>query len=115
MPHAWLRLGGRRCSTLDLLDPRRFTLLVGAHGVPCDLPSGLHVVAVPGAAAFEQPWPATTLLQAGGALLLRPDGHVAAQIHGNGAAARAALHEALAAFGIAADTGQPSMAAEVPA
>lgn len=115
MPHAWLRLGARRCSTLDLLDPRRFTLLVGAQGAPCELPPGLHVASVPDAAAFEQPWPGTPLLRAGGALLLRPDGHVAAQLHGGASAARAALDAALAAFGTATDTGQPSMAAEVTA
>lgn len=110
MPHAWLRLAGRRVSTLDLLDPRRFTLLVAVGAASWQSTADMHVVAMPDAAAFEQPWPAWPLLAAGGALLLRPDGHVAAQLPDDGPAARAELRQALAAFGfgVGADTAASS-------
>ena len=117
MPHAWLTFEGRRCSTLDLLDPQRFTLLVGKRGDAwrTALP-GLHIVTLPDAAAFEQPWLASPLLQAGGALLLRPDGHVATQVDGSGPAACDTLRQALAGFGFGTDTARPLLpAAEVPA
>ncbi|MGH3637290.1 MAG: FAD-dependent monooxygenase [Mycobacterium sp.] len=34
LPHAWLQHGGRRMSTLDLLDPLAFTVLAGPDGAP---------------------------------------------------------------------------------
>lgn len=77
-PHAWLDTGDRRISTLDLFDTR-FTLLAGcetkwtaAAGVEIarSFPLTVHRFTVedtiPGAAA-----------QPAGAVLVRPDGHVA--------------------------------------
>ncbi|HVR53915.1 MAG TPA: FAD-dependent monooxygenase [Pseudorhodoferax sp.] len=120
MPHAWLLREGLRCSTLDLLDAQRFTLLVGTdsgawRAALSDL-RPLHSVAAPPAAAFEQAWLASPLLDAGGALLVRPDGHVAAQAERCTAAACAHLRQVLADFGFGADTACPTQpTAEVPA
>jgi 2-polyprenyl-6-methoxyphenol hydroxylase-like FAD-dependent oxidoreductase len=73
-PHAWIHSGGRKISTLDLFDSR-FVLLVGANSsriatAAHALPLTVHQLApednIPGAAAHPD-----------GAVLVRPDGHVA--------------------------------------
>jgi 2-polyprenyl-6-methoxyphenol hydroxylase-like FAD-dependent oxidoreductase len=104
MPHAWLALGGQRISTLDLLDRQRFSLLLGTAPHALRESANLALVVVPGAAAFEQPWLASPLLAAGGALLVRPDGHVAACWADAAAVTPEAIGQALARFGFAADT-----------
>ena len=73
-PHAWIERDGRSISTLDLFDTR-FTLVTGANagrmgqaGRALSMPLQVHQLKeeVPGAAAGRQ-----------GAVLVRPDGHVA--------------------------------------
>jgi hypothetical protein len=77
-PHAWIHANGRNMSTLDLFESR-FTLLVGAEAgdiatagldLAQSLPLAVHQLNpednIAGAAAYH-----------GGAVLVRPDGHVA--------------------------------------
>jgi putative polyketide hydroxylase len=76
-PHAWISSGGDRLSTLDLFGPR-FTLLAGRGGdgwcdaareMVCDLE-----VNVPDQGAA---WRSLYGIEESGAVLIRPDGHVA--------------------------------------
>ncbi len=86
MPHAWLERDGTVIPLLDLLDDRRFTLLVGSHAGELNeggLSSGMHVKVVTEGVDFVDP--ASSLrrfmnLAGGEAVLVRPDGHVAAII-----------------------------------
>lgn len=104
MPHAWFLSGGLRRSTLDLVDPSRFSLLCGApHRAGWsawmeELVDG-RCVGLPPDARFESPWLAEPLLREGGALLLRPDGHIAAALPGRDDAALTRAADALAALG----------------
>ena len=85
MPHAWLHREGRVVSLLDLLDDQRFTLLLG-HRQASSLTEGKtwpgrSVKMVAEGLDFADP--AGSLrrfanLAAGEAILVRPDGHVAA-------------------------------------
>jgi 2-polyprenyl-6-methoxyphenol hydroxylase-like FAD-dependent oxidoreductase len=104
MPHAWFLSGGLRRSTLDLVDPSRFTLLCGAAqragwSAWMDELADTLCVSLPSDARFESPWLAEPLLRDGGALLLRPDGHIAAALTRRDDTARAQADEALAALG----------------
>jgi len=84
VPHAWTLRDGERVSTLDLLAPDRFTLIAGAAGAPWleaaaaiatpplhRLAIGLDVADPDGA------WIALLGIGEEGALLVRPDQHVA--------------------------------------
>jgi 2,4-dichlorophenol 6-monooxygenase len=83
VPHAWTQRGGARVSTLDLLPVDRFTLIAGARGeawleaaAKCEAPLarlaiGRDVADVDGA------WRAALGITEEGALLVRPDQHVA--------------------------------------
>jgi putative polyketide hydroxylase len=87
-PHAWLERAGRRVSTHDLID-MRFTLFAGQRGERwCDAARavagsrGVPLSAVTiGAGADigdpEQQWMTAYGIAAEGAVLVRPDGHVA--------------------------------------
>ncbi len=92
LPHAWLEKDGRRVSTLDLVDPRAFTLLAGpawrswAETIP-----DLRFVLLDESTRFEGDWPGSTVLREGGAILVRPDGHIAAVAADGGPASRGAL------------------------
>ena len=85
MPHAWLEHRGAVIPLLDLLKPRRFTLLVG-HGADRVGPapaSNSSVKLVVEGADFTDPRDELRRfvnLAAGEAVLVRPDGHVAAII-----------------------------------
>lgn len=84
LPHAWTVRDGQRVSTLDLLPPDRFTLIAGPEGAawtkaaagistaPLHCLAIGHDVADPGGA-----WAALLGIAKGGALLVRPDQHVA--------------------------------------
>ena len=87
MPHAWLERDGTVVPLLDLLDERRFTLLVGkSHaGRLDDVRSSLRapVKLVAEGVDFNDPTGALRRfvdLDGGEAVLVRPDGHVAAII-----------------------------------
>jgi 2-polyprenyl-6-methoxyphenol hydroxylase-like FAD-dependent oxidoreductase len=84
LPHAWVARDGARVSTLDLLPPDRFTLIAGAAGAAwiraasaIETPP-LHRIAIgsdvpdPGGA-----WTELLGIAPDGALLVRPDQHVA--------------------------------------
>ncbi|MFE2183561.1 FAD-dependent monooxygenase [Streptomyces sp. NPDC059455] len=90
-PHLWLRSAGER-SLIDLLDGH-FTLLYGPQGhhwheaaanISTHLHLPLHTHEVPSAACDVDPEEFDRLygLPAGGAILVRPDGHVA-WMHGD--------------------------------
>lgn len=99
LPHAWMRRDGQRLSTLDLLDPTRFTLLA-AGGEAAAWASrmrgrDLHVVTMDDRFRFETEWLATVGLSAGGLLLIRPDGHVALPATEAGGEGREKIEDAL--------------------
>ncbi len=87
MPHAWLERDGTVIPLLDLLDPRRFTLLVGrdhAARLKDAAPSqAMSVKVVVEGMDFSDPHGSLRRLvdlSAGQAVLVRPDGHVAAVV-----------------------------------
>ncbi len=94
LPHAWVERRGRRVSTLDLARPGRFTLMTDPDGaawieaareivrrVGIDL--GVAVIATSQSAGageycdVSRVWAEVSGLRTGGALIVRPDGHVA--------------------------------------
>ena len=89
LPHQWLERDGDLVSTLDLVRPGRFLLLTGAAGgtwcAPASAAAERHGVAL--ACVVVGPdgthhdpdgtFGALTGIDEGGALLVRPDGHVA--------------------------------------
>ncbi len=92
MPHAWMEWDGRRLSTHDLLRPGAFMLIVGQSGDDWlealkELPdiSGLEVDVYrvgPGEGELHDAdgaWAELRGHDEGGAVLIRPDGHVAAR------------------------------------
>jgi len=108
VPHAWVERGGRTVSTLDLVSPESFTLIAGVRGgewvdaaaaVAAEL--GVPVVAVRlgfGGDVADPYREAVARLQLGeqGALLVRPDQHIAWRGEGDDTDPRAALREVLA-------------------
>ena len=75
LPHAWIRRDGAVCSTLDLIPLDRPVLIAGptCAAVDCDLRVGVD---------FDDPdgwWSEILALPDTGALLVRPDQHVAAR------------------------------------
>lgn len=86
LPHAWLvGRDGRRISTLDLVGGGRFTLLTGFAGMAwvaaaerLDLPFlRAVVIGTPEAQDLYCDWQRLREVDEDGALLVRPDGHVA--------------------------------------
>jgi putative polyketide hydroxylase len=81
-PHAWVSIGGRRCSMLDLFDGR-LTLIVGPdadawRAAAAASPVPLQVLGVDRELACDTGLPARRYgLTHGGAVLVRPDGHIA--------------------------------------
>lgn len=83
LPHGWLRAGETRCSSLDLIPLDRLTLLVGrtANGwqsAAAATQPPLHCVRI--GADVDDPgdwWGTIAGMPADGALLVRPDQHVA--------------------------------------
>lgn len=90
LPHAWIERGLRRISTLDLVGHGRFTLLTGPGGTPwvqaaaeSRKATGVEVVVIPIGTRFGfvrdllGHWARQREVEADGAVLVRPDGHVA--------------------------------------
>jgi hypothetical protein len=75
LPHAWVRVDGRECSTLDLVPVDRAVLIAGPA---CDLREADARIGVDVDGA-ELWWRDVVGLPEGGALLVRPDQHVAAR------------------------------------
>jgi 2,4-dichlorophenol 6-monooxygenase len=75
LPHGWIRRAGAVCSTLDLIPLDRPVLIAGptCETVDCDLRVGVD---------FDDPegwWSDILGMSATGALLIRPDEHIAAR------------------------------------
>ncbi|MFY1632790.1 FAD-dependent monooxygenase [Solwaraspora sp. WMMB335] len=84
MPHRWLHRDGRRLSTLDLVGPG-LTLLAGRDaewvadpaGVPSEVPLTVWRIGVGGLRDPDAEWHDSYGIATDGAVLVRPDGHVA--------------------------------------
>lgn len=105
-PHMWLEKDGDRVSTIELFADR-FVLLLGTDGegwrdaaAAADLPFAIRVIAIgPGldyAAADDADFEALYGIGNDGALLVRPDGHVAFRSAGLPDDPKAALDQAAA-------------------
>ena len=75
LPHGWIRRAGATCSTLDLIPLDRPVLIAGpgCETGECDLRVGVD---------FDDPdgwWSSTLGMPDAGALLVRPDQHIAAR------------------------------------
>lgn len=89
MPHAWLERDGERIPTHDLVDPGAFLLLAGADGLPwrdaaerlskqLEVPVHTYLVGPDGDLVdAEGVWEELRGHAPDGAILVRPDGHVA--------------------------------------
>lgn len=102
LPHAWLERDGRRISSLDLLGYDRFTLVSDASA-----PAWSEAVAALGHAWLtsvaiggdirdpDGHWERVREIERDGAILVRPDGHVAWRSRSSVADPRAAIRQAL--------------------
>lgn len=82
LPHGWVQQDGRRVSTLDLVASRGFTLLVGEASPWAGLASTAQLQVVVWGREVVDPdgwWNSIAALGKDGALLVRPDQHVAAR------------------------------------
>jgi 2,4-dichlorophenol 6-monooxygenase len=89
MPHAWVGAGIHRRSTYDLVKPGRFTLFIGDDGAPWrdaadhvreTRPIPLDVIAIGERGGLPDPtgaWREQSGVRGAGAVLVRPDHHVA--------------------------------------
>jgi 2-polyprenyl-6-methoxyphenol hydroxylase-like FAD-dependent oxidoreductase len=89
LPHAWITDGRSRRSTLDLLDPRAFTLLAGRRGAAqwSDVDFGavpVTTVALPLSEQIPQSWLSLVDIGDDGAMLVRPDGHILKAVRAGG-------------------------------
>ena len=115
LPHCWLQRGSERVSTIDLAEDTSFTLFVGddqswsdaARTVSDALDVAISVISI-GASGLADPsgrWLQLRGHDEGGALLVRPDGHVAWRVatspHSKAQALGSALQHILAASDIA--------------
>ncbi len=106
LPHGWVGKGGQRLSSLDLVEWQGFTLLAGGDASPW-LDAAAAIDSVPMRALqvgrdFDDPaewWSRSAGMEPGGALLLRPDQHVAWRSRGAASGdASAELRSAIAAI-----------------
>jgi 2,4-dichlorophenol 6-monooxygenase len=84
LPHAWVEVAGRRVSTLDLIADDRLTLVLGTEGGPWQqvLPAAgrIPLRVVTEGRDFDDPqrrWASLREVEDSGAVLVRPDQHVA--------------------------------------
>jgi len=108
-PHAWLERDGRRVSTLDLVE-MRYTLLAGERGEAwrdaagaaagsLGVPLSAHTVGAGADVADpESQWSSTYGIESDGAVLVRPDGHVAWRRRSGAADPKRELETALRAM-----------------
>lgn len=110
LPHAWLQHGTEPVSTLDLCGPGRLTLLTGIGGQPwCDAATAVaadlgvdiaaHVIG-PGADHQDATgdWARLREIEENGALLVRPDRHIAWRRAGLAADPATVLRDAVTAL-----------------
>jgi hypothetical protein len=85
-PHVWIERDGARVSTLELLGGQRLTLLAGPDGrswfqaaraATDRLHVPLEALAIDATTDAEPRWPAAYGIERDGAVMVRPDGHVA--------------------------------------
>ncbi|MGH8429941.1 MAG: hypothetical protein ACREUF_06025, partial [Solimonas sp.] len=102
LPHAWLEKGGRRLSILDMLDLGKFTLLAGPAGQAwrawADASSDLRLVLLDDSIRFESDWPGMSTIAGTGAILARPDGHIAAVVRDDSTASQQSLSRTLRGY-----------------
>ncbi len=84
LPHCWVASGAGRHALLSDLAPNAFTLVFGSTADLAGpvLPEGVRAIRYP------QSWQALAALSDDGALLVRPDGHIAARYDSAAAASR---------------------------
>jgi 2,4-dichlorophenol 6-monooxygenase len=102
LPHGWVEHQGKSVSTLDLIEPDRFTLLAGPDGTPWIEAAGALKVPIRclqigrDVGAAGDWWTSVAEMEPGGALLVRPDQHVAFRSRGTTTDARGSLERAVA-------------------
>jgi 2,4-dichlorophenol 6-monooxygenase len=103
MPHAWVGSVVERVSTYDLTAPDRFTLFIGADGDPwraaaseLDAPLDAITIGTDALADVTGAWMRQTGIGPGGAILVRPDHHIAWRAETAPSDAASALADALA-------------------
>jgi 2,4-dichlorophenol 6-monooxygenase len=102
LPHGWVERDGLRISTLDLVQPDRFTVLTGSDGTAWE--DALREIDVPieivrigiDVADPDEWWTSVAGIGAGGVLVVRPDQHVALRSRSAAGDARVALRSAIA-------------------
>jgi putative polyketide hydroxylase len=105
-PHVWIDVQGDRQSTLDLFGAS-FVLLTGAHGEAwrdaarkvsgvLDVPLGVASIGGPDIRVVSDDWRSAYGIDADGAVLVRPDGHIAWRSAGAAADATATLEQVVA-------------------
>jgi len=84
IPHGWVVCRGARCSSLDVLAPDRFTLISGTDGPDWDAAAATiddvpldSIVLGRDVVDPSSAWKTLLDLECGGAILVRPDQHVA--------------------------------------
>lgn len=107
LPHAWITAGTRTLSTLDLGGQGRFTLIIGIGGEPWteaarlvgkDLGLEIATAVIGPGQEYEDPygdWARLRETADSGALLVRPDNHVAFRSHDAAGDLTASLGDAL--------------------
>lgn len=78
LPHGVLRTSGENRSTLDLLDPRRFTILVEDANACEPIDADIIPATIVGLSALEADpdWQALIAFGTDEAMIVRPDGHI---------------------------------------
>jgi 2,4-dichlorophenol 6-monooxygenase len=98
LPHGWVEREGRRCSTLDLIAPDGFTLIVGPAGERWIEAAAAGVRCLQVGRDFSDPgawWTSVAEMGGRGALLVRPDQHIAYRARDGVAAPRTAVDQLL--------------------